>query len=382
MKFIHLSDLHIGKRVNGYSMLEDQRYILAKILEIADSEKPDGVIIAGDVYDKTVPPSEAVQLFDDFLFRLSERNLDVFIISGNHDSPERIAFGGRLMRGRGVYVSPVWNGAAEVVRLEDEYGKVNVYLLPFIKPVHVRKFFQDCEIGDYTDALRKVIEGLDINTDERNIMITHQFVTGAERCESEELSVGGTDNVSVSVFDDFDYTALGHLHRPQNCTSEKVRYCGTPLKYSFSEAKDRKSVTIAELKEKGNLNVRTVELAPLRDMQEIKGRYDELMALDFYKDTTYRDDYMHIILTDEEDIPDGISRLRTVYRNIMKLSYDNKRSRSTDSEYNVEKVEQKTPLEHFCDFFELQNNRRLSDEQYKFMANLTEEAGGCENETE
>ena len=250
MKFIHLSDLHIGKRVNEYSMLEDQEYILNQIIAIIDEQKPDGVIIAGDVYDKSVPSAEAVALFDDFLFELSKRNLYVFVISGNHDSPERIAFGGRLMEASRIYMSPVYDGTVSPVTLEDEYGKINVWMLPFVKPVHIRKFNEDAEISTYTDAMRIAIGNLNIDSNERNIMITHQFVTGAERTESEEISVGGTDNVDISVFENFDYTALGHIHRPQNCKSEKVRYSGTPLKYSFSESKDNKSVTIVELKEK------------------------------------------------------------------------------------------------------------------------------------
>lgn len=372
MKFIHLSDLHIGKRVNEYSMLEDQEYILTKIINIIDDEKPDGVIIAGDVYDKSVPSAEAVALFDDFLVRLSKRELSVFIISGNHDSPERIAFGGRLMERSGIYVSPVYNGSVFPVTLTDEYGAVNIWMLPFIKPVHVRKFNEGTEINTYTDALSTVISELSLNTDERNIMITHQFVTGAERSESEEISVGGSDNVSASVFESFDYTALGHLHRPQNCDSENIRYCGTPLKYSFSEAKDNKSVTVVELREKGSVEIRTVELKPMRDMVELKGKYDEIMLRDFYIDTTYGEDYTHITLTDEEDIPDAVAKLRTVYHNLMKLDYDNRRTRSINSVEGASDVENKSPYDHFSEFYETQNNQPMSDDQKEFVLDLIE----------
>ena len=368
MKFIHLSDLHIGKRVNEYSMIEDQEYILKRILKTIDDERPDGIFIAGDIYDKPLPPAEAVQLFDDFLVRLSKREIKVFIISGNHDSAERIAFGGRLMNKSGVFVSPVFNGNIEPVTLEDAYGKINIYMLPFIKPVHVRKFYENEEINTYTDALRTVIENCSINRSERNILITHQFVTGAERTESEEISVGGTDNVDVSVFDDFDYVALGHIHRPQNCKSERVRYCGTPLKYSFSEAKDNKSVTVVELGEK--LNIRTVPLVPIRDLKEIKGTYEEIMLRDFYKDTSYQEDYMHITLTDEEDIPDAVGKLRTVYHNLMKLDYDNKRTRTNNLIDGAGNVEDKSPFEHFCDFYAQQNNSPLSDVQSGFIKDL------------
>ncbi len=373
MKILHLSDLHIGKRINEYSMLEDQEYILTKITDIADTEKPDCVIIAGDIYDKSVPPAEAVQIFDNFLTALSKRNLIVFIISGNHDSPERIAFGGRLMLGSGIYMSPVYDGNITPVTLEDEYGKINFYMLPFIKPVHVRKFHEDSEINSYTDALRLVTDKLNINTAERNIMITHQFVTGAVRSDSEEISVGGSDNIDSSVFDIFDYTALGHLHRSQNCKSPNIRYCGTPLKYSFSEAKDTKSVTIAELKEKGNLTVRTAELVPLRNMSEIKGKYEDIMLREFYKDAPFTEDYLHITLTDEDDIPDAAAKLRTVYHNLMKLDYDNLRTRAHTLTEAVDTVEKKSPFEHFSEFYEKQNNRPMTDIQSEFIKNLIDE---------
>lgn len=373
MKFIHLSDLHIGKRVNEYSMLEDQEYILNQIIAIIDEQKPDGVIIAGDVYDKSVPSAEAVALFDDFLFELSKRNLYVFVISGNHDSPERIAFGGRLMEASRIYMSPVYDGAVSPVTLEDEYGKINVWMLPFAKPVHIRKFNEDAEISTYTDAMRVAINNMNVDANERNIMITHQFVTGAERTESEEISVGGTDNVDISVFENFDYTALSHIHRPQNCKSEKVRYSGTPLKYSFSESKDNKSVTIVELKEKGNLSVDTIPLKPLRDMIEIKGKYNEIMLRDFYKNTSYHEDYVHITLTDEDDIPDAIGKLRTVYRNLMKLDYDNLRTRNMNSVDGAANVEKKSPYEHFSEFYEKQNNQPMNDNQSDFMKKLIEE---------
>ena len=373
MKFIHLSDLHIGKRVNDYSMLEDQEYILKQIINIIDEQKPDGVIIAGDVYDKSVPSAEAVALFDEFLVNLSKRNLHVFVISGNHDSPERIAFGGRLMEASKIYMSPVYDGGLSPVTLEDEYGKINIWMLPFVKPVHVRKFNEDAEISSYTDALTVAVGNLNVDSGGRNVMITHQFVTGADRTESEEISVGGTDNVDVSVFDAFDYTALGHIHRPQNCKSEKVRYSGTPLKYSFSESKDNKSVTVVELKEKGNLLVDTIPLKPMRDMVEIKGKYDEIMLRDFYKSTSYQEDYVHITLTDEDDIPDAIGKLRTVYHNLMKLDYDNLRTRNMNSIDGAEDVEKKSPYEHFSEFYQKQNNQPMSDNQSDFIKNLIEE---------
>ena len=372
MKFIHLSDLHLGKRVNEYSMLEDQEYILKKIINIVDAEKPDGVIIAGDVYDKSVPSAEAVQLFDNFLVRLAERKLEVFVISGNHDSPERIAFGSRIMDAGGIHMSPVYNGEIASFSMQDEYGTADIYLLPFIKPVQVRRFCEE-EISSYTDAVQCVISKLKVNTDNRNVLVTHQFVTGSSRSESEEISVGGSDNVDADVFEPFDYVALGHIHSPQNCGAEHIRYSGTPLKYSFSEAKDCKSVTVVELAEKGQVSYKTVPLIPLHDLVELKGTYAELTLKSFYEGTTWQEDYTHITLTDEEDIPDAIGKLRAVYRRLMKLDYDNKRTRFSAEINGASDVELKSPLAHFSDFYELQNNQPMSPEQSEYMKSLIEE---------
>jgi len=372
MRFIHLSDLHIGKRVNEISMIEDQEYILTAIIRIIDEQEPDAVIIAGDVYDKSVPSAEAVTLFDDFLCRLAKRSLPVVIISGNHDSAERLAFGGRLMEGAGVHVSPVYSGELKPVELYDSHGAIKFWPLPFIKPVHVKRWYPDECIESYTDALRVALDKLDINPAERNVLITHQFVTGAETCESEELSVGGTDNVSAEVFEPFDYVALGHIHGPQNVGSERIRYCGTPLKYSFSEVSHRKSVTLVELGEKGELSVSAIELVPRYDMREIKGTYDELSARSFYEGTAV-DDYLHVILTDEEDVPEAIGRLRVIYPNIMKLSYDNARTRSSNVISAVEDVQRKSQLDLLEELYELQNDRPMSSQQRSFAQQLIEE---------
>ncbi len=369
MKLIHLSDLHIGKRVNEFSMLEDQEYILTKIINIIDEEKPDAVLIAGDVYDKSVPSGEAVQVFDDFLVRLAKRNLQTFVISGNHDSPERLAFGGRLMDLSGIHMSPVYNGNVEPICLEDDYGKVNFYMLPFIKPVHVRRFFEEENIESYTDAVRVAIDNMNVNDAERNVIITHQFVTGAERSESEEVSVGGSDNVDASVFEKFDYVALGHIHGPQNIGSEKIRYCGTPLKYSFSEANHKKSVTVVNLGEKGKLEIDEIPLEPKRDVREIKGKYDEIMMNGNQEKS---DDYVHIILTDEEDIPNAMGKLRLVYPNLMKLDYDNTRTRSIGKITSAEKTETKSPLELFCELYEKVNGQPMNKEQLEFSKELAE----------
>ena len=373
MKFIHLSDLHLGKRVNEYQMLDDQAYILKKIINIIDDEVPDGVIIAGDIYDKSVPSAEAVGLFDDFLVRLAKRKLEVFIISGNHDSPERIAFGSRIMDASGIHLSPVYDGKILPFSMQDEHGTVDIYMLPFIKPAHVRMFCDE-EISSYTDAINYVISNLDIKPKNRNIIVTHQFVTGASRSESEEISIGGSDNVNADVFAPFDYVALGHIHSPQNCGSDHIRYCGTPLKYSFSEAKDHKSVTVVELAEKGKVSYRTVELVPQHDLVELKGTYAELTLKSFYEGSTWQEDYTHITLTDEEDIPDVIGKLRTIYHRLMKLDYDNKRTRLNMEINSVTDVESKSPLELFSDFYKLQNNQPMTQEQFDYVKLLIEKS--------
>lgn len=362
MKLLHLSDLHIGKRVYEFSMLEDQKYILGEILGIVDRERPDGVLLAGDIYDKTVPSGEAVQVLDGFLTALADHGVPVFLISGNHDSPERIAFGAEIMSGRGVYVSPVYDGTGRSVVMEDQYGPVTIWLLPFLKPAVVRHAFPDQEIGTYEDAVRTAVERLEVDTGTRNVLVSHQFVTGAFRCESEEVSVGGLDQVGVSVFAPFDYVALGHIHSPQHVGRETVRYCGTPLKYSFSEVSQEKSVTMVELFEKGTIKVSQIPLRPLRDMRKLRGTYMEVTSRDFYKEMN-TEDYVQITLTDEDDIPEGIRKLRTVYPNLMRLEYDNRRTREDREVEAGSQEKDRTPLELLEEFYELQNNQPMNREQ-------------------
>jgi len=370
VKVFHLSDLHLGKRVNEFSMLEDQKYILAQITDLAKTERPDAVIIAGDVYDKSVPPAEAVELFDRFLVGLSVLGLQVLVISGNHDSAERLAFGGRLMDQSGVHFAPVYNGAIAPVTLQDQYGPVTFWLLPFLKPAHVRRFFPEVEIESYTDAIRTALSAVEFLPGHRNILVTHQFVTGASRCESEEISVGGSDNVDAAVFEGFDYVALGHIHGPQQAGSPTIRYCGTPLKYSFSELGHKKSVTVVELTEE--ISVRTLPLLPLRDMKELKGTYEELTLKSYYDGQPWKNDYLRIILTDEEDVPEAMGRLRTIYPNIMRLEYDNRRTRSMTQVGSAQQVESLSPLELFDQLYTKQNDRPMSDQQREFAQNLIE----------
>lgn len=369
MKIMHLSDLHIGKKVNEYSMLQDQIYILKEILQIIDDEKVETVIIAGDVYDRSLPPNEALGLFDEFLYQLSNRNVNVFVISGNHDSPERISYCGRMMTENKIFLSPVYDGNVKPITLNDDYGEVNFYLLPFVRPADIRRYFPDENIENYTDAVKVAIDNMNVDFSERNILVTHQFVTGAELSESEDIIVGGTDNVSGEVFDGFDYVALGHIHREQTVGKDNIRYCGTPLKYSFSEAKNIKSVTILDFNDKGNIEYSKIPLTPFRDMREIRGTYYELTLKSSYESTN-TEDYLHITLTDEEDIPDAIGKLRSIYPNIMKLDYDNLRTRGSGTVDAIENIESKSPFELFADLFKQQNNQDMSEEQEEIMRNL------------
>lgn len=410
MKFLHISDLHIGKRVNEFSMIEDQKYILRQIKKIALEKQVDAVMIAGDIYDKPVPSAEAVQLFDQFLTELADCGKKVFAVSGNHDSAERIAFGAQLMSSREVYVSPVYDGTVKCVTCQDAYGELCIWLLPFIRPAAVRHAWRNMaeeagmenairnmqtdsetmmeDVGGtkqdltqeddvetvetYQDALQYVVTHMPVDTSKRNILVAHQFVTGASRCESEEISVGGLDQIEAGVFDVFDYVALGHIHSPQHIGRETLRYCGTPLKYSFSEAEQQKSVVVMEIKEKGDVLIEKVPLKPLRDLRKIRGTYMELMSKDFYEGTD-TGDYLQITLTDEEDVPDGMAKLRTVYPNLMQLVYDNSRTRQSRQVEVTERVEQKSEMELFEEFYEIQNNQPMSEDQQNFIKNLLEE---------
>lgn len=379
MRLIHLSDLHIGKRVNEFSMLEDQKYILDQILGHIERVSADVVIIAGDVYDKPIPPAEAVTLFDSFLTRLSTLGVETFIISGNHDSSERLSFGARLFESSGIHLSSTYTGSLEPVVFRDEWGEVAFYSLPFMKPSEVSRYTER-EITDYTDAVREAISTAVIDPTRRNVIIAHQFVTGAQRTESEQITVGGCDNVDASVFADFDYTALGHIHRAQSMTAPNIRYSGTPLKYSFSESRDEKSVSVVTLCEKGRVEIETLPLIPLHDMVELKGSYSELMSRDFYEGTTLRDDYTHITLTDEEDVPDAIGRLRIIYRGLMRLDYDNTRTRSVAVLGDVSEEKIESPIELFSDFYTRQNGREMSKEQLEFTESLIDSIWNKEGE--
>ncbi len=372
MKLMHLSDLHLGRRFGEFSLIEDQKYVLDQITVMAGAEKPDAVIIAGDIYDKSVPSVEAVQLFDDFLCAIAVLDIKVFVISGNHDSPERVSFGARLMDRRGVYLSQVYDGSVKPITLQDAFGLVDVYLLPFLRPSSVRRFFPDIEISSYHQALSQVIGSMQLDATRRNLLITHQFVTGALLSESEDITVGTADNVDAAVFDAFDYVALGHIHRPQSVGRETVRYCGTPLKYSFSEARQEKSVTMVELSIKGDTRIKTMPLIPLRDVREMRGTFAELTARTYYQ-SAGASDYLHITLTDEDDVMDAIGKLRVVYPHVVLLDYDNIRTRSSQVLAAIDQVEKSTPLQLFGDFYEKQNGSPMTQEQRDYISGLIAE---------
>ncbi|CDA29581.1 MULTISPECIES: exonuclease SbcCD subunit D [Eubacterium] len=380
MRFLHLADLHIGKRVNGFSMIEDQKFVFEQVYNVIENEKIDGIIMAGDIYDKPVPSAEAVKLFDEMLTRLVSINLPIFVISGNHDSAERIGFGSDILSAAKVYMSRVYNGNLQKIELEDDYGKINVYLLPFIKPATVKNIYKEAEIKDYDDALEYVLSQEKIDKTKRNVIVSHQFVTGALRSESEEVSVGGLDNVSVENYEAFDYVALGHIHRAQQMGRESARYAGTLLKYSFSEEKHNKSMTIVDLKEKGNIEIKEIPVKPLHDLKTIKGKFSKITSEEFYKELK-KEDYYRAVLTDEDDILNAIGKLKSIYPNLMSMEYDNTRTRSYSVVDNVETGETKSPLDYFEEFFEKQNGRKMSEKQRNYLLEILGEAREESHET-
>ena len=372
MKLMHLSDLHLGKRLGGFSMLDDQAYILEQILSAADAEQPDAVLIAGDVYDRPAPPAEAVRLFDAFLVRLSKRGLKTVVISGNHDSADRLAFGARLMDASGVVIAPPYEGTVTPVTLRDGYGEVRIWPLPFVRRAQVQRFFPEEELRAETEAIAAVIRQMAVDAGQRNVLVAHQFVSGASVCDSEEIQIGTADSVDAAVFDAFDYVALGHLHGAQSVGRETVRYCGTPLKYSVSEKDHVKSVTVVELGGKGDVTVRTLPLTPKHDLRELRGAYDALTLRESYENTA-ADDYLSIVLTDEQDVPDALAKLRVIYPNILQLRYDNTRTRAGGELLPVDPADRRTELELFEDFYALQNGQTMTPEQRALSERLLRE---------
>lgn len=372
MKFAHLSDLHLGISVNGFSMIEDQKYILNDILDHLVNEKVDGLLLSGDLYDNARPSAEAVKLFDGFLYALAGRNIDVYVIYGNHDSPERIAYGARLFKARGVYVSPVYDGTITTIQKEDAFGELYIHLIPFLRPADVRRFFPEEEIESYEAAMQTVLSHLPMDLTKRNIVLVHQFVTGAKRSDSERISVGGTDNMDRSIFSSFDYVALGHIHKPQTMLEGKIRYCGSPLKYSFSEANVQKSITVVELMQKGDISLKCLPLVPMRDLRVLRGSFAELTE----SAEVFSCDYLRIILTDEEEIPEVLGKLREHYPNIMTIEYDNRRTAQNQQLLPEVFTQEVKPVDIVNSFFELQNNREMNPKERAKVANLIEEIWG------
>lgn len=372
MKILHTSDLHLGIRVYERSLLEDQQQILSQIVEIAQREQTELCLIAGDVFDRSVASEEAVALFDDFLTRLMEAGQQVIVISGNHDSAERLAFGSRIMQAGGIHFSPRYDGRIRPVLIADDYGTVAFHPIPFLKPANVRPFTGK-EIGDdYNLALQEVVESCDIQKERRNVAVAHQFITHAEMAGSERrMVVGGVDNVEAALFEPFDYVALGHLHRAQHCTAPHIRYSGTPMPYSFAEAGDEKSVSIIELKEKGNLEIKTVPLTPPHAWKMLRGRFAELTDPAFYRGHGWEEAYMHITLTDEEDVYDAMGRLRSIYPNLMELRYDNSRTRSENLPVEApDAASEKRPADFIRELYRIQNNTEMNMEQEAYLQTL------------
>ncbi len=368
MKFMHLSDLHIGKRLLEYSLLEDQRYMLEQILSIIDDVCPDAVVLAGDIYDKSIPSAEAVQLCDWFLSELSGRALPTFVISGNHDSAERVAFGSKLMQASKMHIAPVYDGKVAPITLYDAHGPVNFYLLPFVKPTHVRAAFPDSVIESYTDAVSTAISRMEIDPSQRNVLVTHQYYVTTERYLTQDIAVGDSDEVDCAVLAPFDYAALGHIHAAGDL-SDTIRYCGSPLKYALSAAKQKKDITVVTMEEKGVIRKQFIPLPPRRDMVHLVDRYDNLTAKAFY-DTLDLSDLYYITLTDEEDVPEAVAKLRVIYPNLLKLEYDNTRTRNLQSVQANDDLQKKEPIDLFASLYELQNNTAMSQEQYDLVSKL------------
>jgi exonuclease SbcD len=375
MKLAHLADLHIGKTVNGYSMLEDQTFILNEILKILDQEKVDGVLIAGDVFDRAVPSAEAIHVFEDFLNSLGERKVEIFMIAGNHDSGERLSFGSHFQEQSHLHNAGIYEGHLDPVVLQDAYGEIDFWLLPYVRPMNVNAYIEKEEdkISGYTAAVQYILDHAEMDETKRNVILAHQFVTGSkvDQDGSEELTLGGTDEVSAELFERFDYAALGHIHRPQKLLKDTIRYAGTPIPYSFGEAKFEKSMPIVELKEKGNTEVELIPLHPLHGMRTIRGSFDEIRAN--ASEDSDSEDYMHIILTDETEIPDAAVLLRNLYPNLMNLEYERTMAAFEDASLPETQKIHNDPKAIFEDFFAERTGHEMSEEEKGYIASLVEE---------
>ena len=385
MKFIHLGDLHIGKSIGEFDLIEDQKYILDQILDIAEKNGIDAVLIAGDVYDKTIPSEAAVRLFDYFICRLAEKRIKTFIITGNHDSDERLNFGSSLFEARDIFISAKYEGKLFKKEVEDSDGKVNIYLMPFIKASQVRHFYPDEEIENYDDAVRVVLDKSMINPEERNILVAHQFVAG----KSADPQLGGSESVSTQTvglveqigadcFTDFDYVALGHIHSPQSVGREEIRYAGSPLKYSLSEASNNKFATIVNLGKKGDVDIKLEPLYPMRDLRHLKGRMKQLLK---EENIIAPEDFIYVTLTDEETVGNAMGIFQQYYPNTIRIEYDNSHTRELQQTDITQITENKTFGEMISDFYQMVYGCEISEEELAFMNKIAGEAG-IVNETD
>lgn len=391
MKILHISDLHIGKTVNEFSMLKDQEVVLEQIIRTAREEKVDGVIIAGDVYDRSIPTAEAVAVLDGFLTRMvsgdeENKGIEVYLISGNHDSPERVGFAGKLLEEKGLHIAGIFTKEVKKIVREDAYGKVNLYLLPFATPKVMKYVLEQEDVGnDYNSCLKTFTEEMQVNPEERNVLVTHHFVIGNGEIpilsDSENfLSVGGTEAVDGGMWKDFDYVALGHIHRPQRVGRDTIRYAGSPLKYSFSEVYHDKSMTIVELTEKGQVVVRQIPFVPLRDMRIIKGRLSDLLQKEVVE-AGNKEDYLQVILTDVEEIFEPMEQLRAVYPNVMQLILEKNIRKTEGLIFTSGQKAKRTTKELFEEFYELVTEQKLSESQIEIIDTMMEEIGGRKGET-
>lgn len=386
MKILHTGDWHIGKIVNQVYMTADQEYVLQNLIALLESERPDVLMIAGDIYDRAVPPVEAVELLDKTLSKiLLELEIPVLLISGNHDSPDRLGFGSQILQARGLHIAGRFTKEVRKVTLHDEYGPVHFYLLPYASPALVKEILQREDIHDHDSAMQAIIENIQANSwcpGERNILVTHGFVRGLEDLEQSEsekplsytLSVGGADYVDVRRFKDFHYTALGHLHGPQTVGSKTVCYSGSLLKYSFSEANQKKAVTLVKLGADGNVEVEHKTLPVLRDFRRIKGELEALLDPAVYENTNV-EDYLHVTLTDQGELLEPMAKLRSFYPNVLTLEFE--RMNITEGEGKTsagEGYKQKSKLELFRDFYLNITGREFTTEKEIVIAEAIKEA--------
>lgn len=384
MRFFHLGDLHIGKQLHGFSLIEDQKAVLGQVVALAQTHQPDAILVAGDIYDRSIPPGEAVGVFDDFLTDLAGLGVQVFLVSGNHDSPERLSFGSRLMRVNGVHLCGSFTGRLERIELSDAFGSVHVHLLPFVKPGMVRPWFPDAVVDSYEDAVRTVIAAADLDPEARHILVAHQFITSGglqpERSESETFAVGGVDNVDAAVFDGFDYVALGHIHGPQAIGRPAVRYAGSPLKYSFSEARHRKGVVMVDLNARGDVQISQLPLTPRHDLRELRGPLDALLAAARDAETVAGEtcqDYIRAVLTDEAELFDAQGQLRLAYPNLMTIGFEKSHAQADSSATaTADDLTLQSPLVLFSEFYQSQNDSPLSAEQVRIIEGIFDAAGG------